>query len=71
MPFMHLCHLQFASTTHVVIRGLIDIQTADTVHATGQVIRHKRFEYRGVIIGYDTSCIAPEGWIQVIHTCQI
>ena len=34
------------------------------MHA-GQVIRHKRYEYRGVIVGYDPVCIAPEGWIKV------
>lgn len=37
------------------------------LHDIGQVIRHKRFEYRGVIIGYDPLCIAPEGWIQAMR----
>ena len=33
--------------------------------SAGQVIRHKRYEYRGVIVGYDAVCSADEAWIQV------
>ena len=32
----------------------------------GQVIRHKKYEYRGVIVGYDVACLASEGWIKVL-----
>ena len=35
-------------------------------HATaGMVIRHRRYSYRGVILGHDDHCTAPEAWIQV------
>lgn len=28
----------------------------------GQVFRHKKFDYYGVIVGWDRECIAPENW---------
>ncbi|PRW50954.1 F-box only 21-like [Chlorella sorokiniana] len=30
----------------------------------GQVMRHKRYHYRGVIVGWDTECRASEEWMQ-------
>lgn len=30
----------------------------------GMVIRHRRYSYRGVILGHDDHCTAPEAWIQ-------
>ncbi|EGD78772.1 hemimethylated DNA binding domain-containing protein [Salpingoeca rosetta] len=30
----------------------------------GQVIRHKRYGYRGIIIGWDTFAKAPDGWFE-------
>ncbi|CAM1291667.1 Uncharacterised protein g215 [Pycnogonum litorale] len=33
----------------------------------GQVIKHKRFGYRGVIIGWDEKARAPEEWIKEMH----
>ncbi|XP_057307550.1 F-box only protein 21-like [Hydractinia symbiolongicarpus] len=33
----------------------------------GQVIKHKRFGYRGVIVGWDYRTKAPDQWIQVNH----
>ncbi|KAK7480727.1 hypothetical protein BaRGS_00027988 [Batillaria attramentaria] len=33
----------------------------------GQVIRHKRWGYRGVIIGWDPKAVAPEGWLRQNH----
>ncbi|EFN56754.1 hypothetical protein CHLNCDRAFT_144212 [Chlorella variabilis] len=30
----------------------------------GQVIRHRRYQYRGVIIGWDPECRASEEWVQ-------
>lgn len=32
----------------------------------GQVIQHKRYDYRGVIIGMDPSCQADERWIRAM-----
>ena len=34
----------------------------------GQVIHHKRYEYRGVIIGADPQCQADEDWYQKNQT---
>jgi len=33
----------------------------------GQVIKHKKFGYRGVIIGWDSQARAPDYWLQVNH----
>ncbi|XP_064628379.1 uncharacterized protein LOC135487980 [Lineus longissimus] len=33
----------------------------------GQVIRHKRWGYRGIIIGWDETAKAPESWLQQNH----
>ncbi|XP_076466423.1 F-box only protein 21-like [Babylonia areolata] len=33
----------------------------------GQVIRHKRWKYRGVIIGWDPKAKAPEDWLRMNH----
>ena len=33
----------------------------------GQVIKHKRFKYRGVIVGWDETTKAPENWIKQMH----
>jgi heat shock protein HspQ len=30
--------------------------------AVGQVVRHKRYGYRGVIVGYDPCCKAEDDW---------
>ncbi len=30
--------------------------------AVGDVIRHQRYGYRGVIVGFDESCQADDGW---------
>ncbi|XP_042876843.1 uncharacterized protein LOC122256315 isoform X1 [Penaeus japonicus] len=33
----------------------------------GQVVKHKRWGYKGVIIGWDLKCKAPESWIEQMH----
>lgn len=33
----------------------------------GQVIKHKKYGYRGVIVGWDETCKAPKTWIEVMH----
>jgi heat shock protein HspQ len=30
----------------------------------GQIIHHRRYDYRGVIVDHDPSCQADEGWYQ-------
>lgn len=34
------------------------------VMGAGQVIRHRKYDYKGVIVGYDKECDAPESWIR-------
>lgn len=34
----------------------------------GQVIVHRRYDYRGVIVAFDSSCQAPEAWYQSNQT---
>ena len=33
----------------------------------GQVLKHKKFGYRGVIVGWDETTKAPEFWINQMH----
>ena len=34
------------------------------VFEIGQIVRHRRYGYRGVIVAYDPTCQAPESWYQ-------
>jgi hemimethylated DNA binding protein len=34
----------------------------------GQLVRHRRYGYRGVIVDYDLECKADDGWYQHNHT---
>lgn len=36
-------------------------------YRVGQVIRHKKYGYRGVIVGWDKECRAPQHWIDINH----
>nr|CAB3262228.1 uncharacterized protein LOC100178877 [Phallusia mammillata] len=36
-------------------------------YRVGQVIKHKKFGYHGVIVGWDETCKAPEFWIKQNH----
>lgn len=38
--------------------------TSDVKFKVGQVFRHKRYHYEGVITGWDTNCAQDESWIQ-------
>lgn len=33
----------------------------------GQVVKHKRWGYRGVIVGWDETARAPEAWLKQMH----
>lgn len=33
----------------------------------GQVVKHRKWKYHGVIIGWDIKCKAPEDWIEKMH----
>lgn len=34
----------------------------------GQIVRHKRYGYRGVVVDYDTTCQADKDWYQSNNT---
>lgn len=36
-------------------------------YRVGQVIKHKKYGYRGVIVGWDEKCKAPRSWIHTMH----
>jgi hemimethylated DNA binding protein len=36
-------------------------------YRVGQVIRHKKWGYLGVIVGWDSTAKAPEDWLQTMH----
>jgi len=36
-------------------------------YRVGQVIKHARWGYRGVIVGWDETARAPEAWIRAMH----
>ncbi|XP_071956112.1 uncharacterized protein [Antedon mediterranea] len=40
---------------------------AEVKFRIGQVIRHKLWGYRGIIVGWDETAQAPESWIQEMH----
>jgi heat shock protein HspQ len=30
----------------------------------GQLVHHKRYDYRGVVVGFDATCKAEDGWYE-------
>ena len=34
----------------------------------GQLVRHQRYDYRGVVVAYDLQCDAPDEWYQTNQT---
>eukprot|EP00088_Acartia_fossae_P063257 TRINITY_DN7699_c0_g1_i2.p1 TRINITY_DN7699_c0_g1~~TRINITY_DN7699_c0_g1_i2.p1 ORF type:complete len:233 (-),score=26.53 TRINITY_DN7699_c0_g1_i2:252-950(-) len=44
-----------------------DTRPPNVKYRVGQVIKHLRFGYRGVIIGWDETARAPEAWIKEMH----
>ena len=43
-------------------------QPTDPTFQPGQVIVHRRYDYRGLIVEMDLSCKAPEAWYQSNQT---
>ena len=61
--------LQFVQSMHQIdtLRRPLIRRTArarNVEFKIGQLFKHKRYHYEGVIIGWDTSCDAGEEWIQ-------
>jgi len=36
--------------------------TEDVLFRVGQIVHHLRYQYRGVVIGYDPTCHADDAW---------
>ncbi|KAH6637676.1 Hemimethylated DNA-binding protein YccV like-domain-containing protein [Boeremia exigua] len=61
--------LQFVQSMHQIdmLRRPLIRRTArvrNVEFRVGQLFRHKRYQYEGIITGWDTSCDAGEEWIQ-------
>ncbi|MFT5155012.1 MAG: heat shock protein HspQ [Planctomycetota bacterium] len=39
-----------------------DRDASDSQFAVGQLVRHRRYGYRGVIVAYDPRCAAADDW---------
>jgi len=51
--------------------GITDFETggATSVHfQLGEVVKHKHYHYRGVIVAYDMQCVAGDKWYQTNKT---
>ena len=44
------------------------MNTDKALYKPGQVMQHKRYGYRGVIVAVDPECLAPEEWYQANRT---
>ena len=65
-----LCHAKQGAenpSTRLLSRGLIHaaLSLPSAGAGTGQIMLHKRYEYRGVIVGMDAVCQADERWQRV------
>ena len=38
------------------------------VFQPGQLVRHRRYGYRGVVVAFDPACLAPDEWYQSNQT---
>ncbi|XP_067123717.1 uncharacterized protein [Centruroides vittatus] len=45
-------------------------RSPDVKYRIGQVIVHKKWNYRGVIIGWDEEAKAPEEWLKIMHGAE-
>ena len=45
-------------------RPNVTLKTEAIEFSVGQLMKHKKYGYRGVIFGYDHKCTMPEEWIQ-------
>lgn len=44
---------------------------ASVLFKVGDVIRHKRYHYRGVVYAWDPECKAEEDWMQQMRVDQL
>lgn len=38
--------------------------TGDVLFEVGQIVHHLRYDYRGVVVGYDATCKADDAWYE-------
>jgi hemimethylated DNA binding protein len=48
-----------------------DVKPAEVRYSVGQVIRHKMYGYRAVIIGWDERCQASDKWVAATGTARL
>jgi len=44
------------------------MSTTTVLYKVGQLVKHKRYGYRGVIVDVDPECLADESWYQMNQT---
>lgn len=47
---------------------MIAIREKPTNFEPGQLVRHRRYQYRGVVVDFDKYCLADEAWYQSNRT---
>ena len=57
-------HFRVAKMLHLKAHAGKKVRTEDILFRVGQIIRHRRYSYRGVIFGWESKCEAGEEWIQ-------
>ena len=38
--------------------------TRDSIFEVGEIVHHVRYDYRGVVVGYDQRCMAEDDWYE-------
>lgn len=46
------------------IRVMTDTEKTEALFKPGQLVKHKRYGYRGVVVALDLTCQATEAWYQ-------
>ncbi|PSC76764.1 F-box only 21 [Micractinium conductrix] len=41
--------------------------SAGVLFRVGAIVRHRRYDYSGVIVGYDPVCLAPDSWCELMR----
>ena len=66
------CYYYYQKSYESVCRQIRRPNQAVTVQfKVGDVIRHRRYHYRGVIYGWDAECKAEEDWMQQMRIDQL
>jgi F-box protein 21 len=68
LQFVHSMHQVDAVRNQVSVR---DGKTGNVKFKVGQLFQHKRYNYEGVVTGWDISCDAGEDWIQNMNVDRL